>query len=165
MGETQYDAIAESYRRSDATIIKNEIVKPSFLRMVGDVGGSNVIDLACGSGFATRLTKEEERQRPLGIDYFVGDASRFDFAALGSFDLVTAVFLLPYARDRAELNTMCRNVAGCLNESGRFINVLPNPDVPVISSARYQLTATLDQFGSCRWLSACLKLTSLPLAN
>jgi NAD(P)-dependent dehydrogenase (short-subunit alcohol dehydrogenase family) len=66
-----------------------------------------------------------------------------DLVSLGEFDVATAVFLLPYAESRAGLDAMCRNVAHRLRPGGRFVNVLPNPDVPVITDARYQLTATM----------------------
>jgi toxoflavin synthase len=168
MPNAPYDAIADSYRRSDTTIIKNHVVKPLFMEMAGDVRGKHVIDLACGSGFATRLLKdagaervvgvdisekeialarEEERQRPLGIEYYTADVAALDLVSLGEFDVATAVFLLPYAESRAGLDGMCRNVAARLRPGGRFVNVLPNPDVPVITDARYQLTATMAKPG------------------
>jgi SAM-dependent methyltransferase len=177
MPNAPYDAIADSYRRSDATIIKDQVVKPVFLDMLGDVRGKHVIDLACGSGFATRLVKEAgaervvgvdlsekeialarelERERPLGVEYYVGDVAQLDLAPLGEFDVATAVFLLPYAEGRAALEAMCRNVAACLRTGGRFVNVLPNPDVPEITDPAYQLTArmvTPGEEGSIRTLT------------
>jgi hypothetical protein len=48
-----------------------------------------------------------------------------------TFDLVTAAYLLNYARNKDELLAMCRAVAGCLRPGGRFITVNTNPALAV----------------------------------
>jgi len=82
---------------------------PSMLRLLGDVKGECVLDLACGTGVFTRhlaragarvvgielsekmLTKarEFEEKGPLGIVYHQGNACRLDRFEDASFDAVT----------------------------------------------------------------------------
>jgi len=82
---------------------------PSMLRLLGDVDGQRVLDLACGTGVFTRylarrrarvvgvelsekmLTKARqfEAAEPLGIVYDQGNASRLDRFEGASFDAVT----------------------------------------------------------------------------
>lgn len=114
--------------------------------LLGDVAGRNVLDLACGFGFYTRLIKERGAERvvgvdlsdamidiarahedahPLGIEYKIADVTTL--ASIGSFDIVTAVWLLHYAKTSDELRNMCVNIGRNLKEGGRFIAILPNP--------------------------------------
>ena len=55
----EYDKIAEKYadsveRRSGRKYGMN----PAFIKILGNVEGKNVLDLACGDGFLTRKIKE-----------------------------------------------------------------------------------------------------------
>lgn len=119
----------------------------AVMNLLGNFAGQNILDLACGCGFYTRKIKEggagrvvgvdlsaamieiarsEETANPLGIEYKVADVSKL--GSVGSFDIVTAVWLLHYAKTGDELKNMCFNVARNLKKGGRFIAILPNPD-------------------------------------
>jgi toxoflavin synthase len=112
------------------------------LRMVGALDGQRVLDLACGDGFYMRLLKQhgaaqvigvnispemirlahqQEQAAPLGITYQVGDAVALP--ALGPFDLVTAVYLLPYATSKEQMLGMFQRVYDNLVTGGRFIRM------------------------------------------
>ena len=41
---------------------------PSFLKMLGDVKGKDVVDLACGSGFYTAMIRERTEGVVYGVD-------------------------------------------------------------------------------------------------
>ncbi|MEV0947278.1 class I SAM-dependent methyltransferase [Rhodococcus sp. NPDC049939] len=138
---------AEHYRdakRSQAW--RSQVETYSFLKLIGDVRGKKVLDVACGEGHFTRilcragaskvvgidiadsmieLAREQEAREPLGIEYRVEDAR--STAAHQHFDLVTSAWLLCYARDRADLARMCRGVASRLESGGRFVTVTMNP--------------------------------------
>jgi SAM-dependent methyltransferase len=73
------------------------------------------------------LARDEEAAHPLGIDYLVGDGK--DLNLPGEYDLAVAAYLLNYARDRCELESMCRGIARCLKPGGRFVTVNTNPDL------------------------------------
>jgi SAM-dependent methyltransferase len=144
---TDYNAIAADYRRAKQQPWRYFIERNTLLRLIGNLQGMSVVDLACGEGYYTRelrnrgaakvvgvdlsegmirLAQEEERRNPLGIEYVAQDARRFDGAE--RFDLVVAAYLLNYAATREELAQMCVAVARALRPGGRFVTVNNNPD-------------------------------------
>jgi SAM-dependent methyltransferase len=147
--DTDYDLIAEQYKRAKLQPWRTHIERYTLLRLVGDVAGKAVLDLACGEGYYTRALREqgaarvvgvdqsrgmiglaeaEEARRPLGVEYRVGDVRALDVPA--EFDLVFAAYLLNYARTAEELTRMCRAVAGALRPGGRFVTANSNPGEP-----------------------------------
>jgi toxoflavin synthase len=145
--DDQYQRISAAYRQARRSPVSLYYEAPSVVKAIGDVGGSRVIDFACGEGFYTRILKQsgaatvvgvdlspemialarqQEREAPLGIDYVVADAAQTrDF---GRFDVATAIFLFNYARDVGTLNAMLATVARNLRDGGVLVAVVPNPD-------------------------------------
>jgi toxoflavin synthase len=143
---TDYNQIAEQYRKAKQQPWRLAVEEYSFLKLIGDLTGKKVIDLACGEGFFTRKLKQrgaatvvgidisremvalaqaQEAQSPLGISYVVEDAR-----ATGprqDFDLAVAAWLLVYAHDREELGAMCRGLARRLKPGGRLATLTTNP--------------------------------------
>jgi ubiquinone/menaquinone biosynthesis C-methylase UbiE len=153
----QYDAIAEQYKRSKRVSWRYHIEQHSLFKLVGDLTGKSVLDLACGEGHYTRLIKAlgasrvvgvdvspkmidlaaaTERERRQGIEYIVADAREIDFAA--PFDVVVAAYLLNYARTEDELRAMGQAICRSLKAGGRFVSVNNNP------------AQSFSQFGSTR---------------
>ena len=143
---TDYNTIAEQYKRSKLTPWRAYIEQYTFLDILGDLSGRSVLDLACGEGFYTRLFKTRgasrvlgvdlsgkmidlarasEAEEPLGVDYAVGDA--VTFRAGEAFDVVTAAYLLNYADTENRLADMCRAIAAALKPGGLFLTVNNNP--------------------------------------
>jgi ubiquinone/menaquinone biosynthesis C-methylase UbiE len=143
---TQYNHIAEQYKRSKHVIWRYYIEQYSLLELLGDVSGKSVLDLACGEGHYTRLLKtigasrvvgvdlsskmielaeESEREQPLGIEYVVADARNIQFQE--GFDFVVAAYLLNYARSEDELLAMCQAISRSLKPGGRFVTINNNP--------------------------------------
>jgi SAM-dependent methyltransferase len=148
---TEYDRIAERYKRARPQPWRTHIERFTLLRLAGDVADKAVIDLACGEGYYTRalrqqgaarvvgvdlsramigLALEEEARRPLGLEYRVGDVRTLEMP--GEFDLAFAAYLLNYARTAEELTQMCRAVAQALRPGGRFVTVNSNPKEPTV---------------------------------
>jgi SAM-dependent methyltransferase len=146
---TDYDQIADEYKRAKQQPWRFYVERYTLLRLIGDVAGKSVLDLACGEGYYSRalkhqgaaevvgvdlsvgmieLARQEEARRPLGIEYRVGDARQV--AEAQGFDLVVAAYLLNYARTEEELLELCRAVARGLKPGGRFVSVNNNPDQP-----------------------------------
>ena len=142
---TDYDPIAEQYKRSKLQPWRAHVESYTLLALLGNLSGKSVVDVACGEGFYTRLlraagaqpvrgidlsdgmialARAEEAARPLGIEYAVGDGR--DLRVDGPVDIVAAAYLLNYAPDRAELDAMCRSIARCLPPGGRFVTVNQN---------------------------------------
>jgi ubiquinone/menaquinone biosynthesis C-methylase UbiE len=145
----QYDEIATLYQRSRNSPIRRYVEAYTFLGLLGEVRGRTVLDLACGEGFYTRLlrahgaarvvgvdisakmidlARRQERERPMGVEYAVGDVRQLQ--SLGSFDIVVAGYLLHYARNRDELRAMCRAIGRQLPAGGRFVTINENPEQP-----------------------------------
>jgi toxoflavin synthase len=143
---TDYDAIAGEYKRAKLQPWRTHVELFTLLKLIGDVSGTAVVDLACGEGFYTRrfrlagagktvgvdlsrgmieLAQEEERRIPLGIQYLVGDGRALPF--INEFDLASAAYLLNYARNRDDLLAMCRGIFASLRPGGRFVTVNSNP--------------------------------------
>jgi SAM-dependent methyltransferase len=143
---TDYDTIAESYKRSKQQPWRTFIESFTLMELIGDLSGKAVVDLACGEGYYTRilrrqgaarvvgvdlsermieLARAEEARHPLGIDYLVQDGRNLTLRA--EFDLAVAAYLLNYARDREELREMCVGIARCLRPGGRFVTINSNP--------------------------------------
>src|SRR5436190_12533360 len=110
--DTPYDAIAEDYARAKLAPWRQYIERATLFELLGPLAGRTVLDLACGSGFYSRLlraaragcvvgvdlspamvalARRDEEAAPLGITYQVGDATQI---ALGrTFDVVFAAYL------------------------------------------------------------------------
>lgn len=154
---TDYDPIAEQYRRAKQQPWRAHVEAFTLLRLVGDVTGRSVIDIACGEGFYTRMIRQRgaarvlgvdlsarmidlaratEAQQRLGVEYQVGDGRALGVGRV--FDLAVAAYLLNYARDRAELQAMCDGIAACLRPGGRFVTVNANPGLDFSTAPSYR---------------------------
>jgi ubiquinone/menaquinone biosynthesis C-methylase UbiE len=146
----EYDHIASKYDDYARTATLKRAEYHTFFRMVRALDGKRVLDLACGSGFYTRLLKQhgaaevigidispemirlahqQEQAELLGITYQVGDAATLP--PLGPFDLpfdlVTAVYLLNYATSKDQMWGMFWSVYDNLVAGGRFVVYTINP--------------------------------------
>jgi toxoflavin synthase len=154
---TDYDPIAEQYKRSKQQPWRTHIEAFTLLALVGDTTGRTVLDVACGEGFYTRLLKQrgaahvtgvdlspgmidlarqQEASHQLGIEYVVGDARCLPRD--GHFDLAVAAYLLNYAHDRSELQAMCNGIARCLKPGGRFVTVNSSPALDFSQAPSYR---------------------------
>lgn len=142
---TDYDPIAEQYKRSKQQPWRTFIECFTLLELIGDPSGLSVLDVACGEGFYTRmirerkaravtgvdlsqgmidLAKKQEAVHQQGINYIVGDARQLPD---DTYDLVMAAYLLNYAQTRDELFAMCDSIARSLKPGGRFVTVNSSP--------------------------------------
>jgi toxoflavin synthase len=153
---TNYDPIAEQYKRAKQQPWRVHIEAFTLVTLIGDPAGKAVIDIACGEGFYTRIIRQRgaakvtgvdlsekmiglarasEAQQRLGIDYVVGDGRDL---AVADYDLAVAAYFLNYAHDRGELNAMCRGIARCLKPGGRFVTVNSNPACDFSAAPSYR---------------------------
>jgi ubiquinone/menaquinone biosynthesis C-methylase UbiE len=134
---TDYDPIAEQYKRSKQQPWRTFIECFTLMELIGDPRGMAVLDVACGEGFYTRilrqrgaarvtgidlsrgmvdLARRQEAQHELAIEYVVADAR--ELSSIHESDLVLAAYLLNYARNRDELQEMRHGVARSLRRGG-----------------------------------------------
>lgn len=133
MVDSQFDTAVAAYESSMEEMPFREHVEAySFLNAVGDIVGRDVLDLGCGSGLYTRRlrragaaravgvdesaamvehARRREEREGLGVEYLAANAADPDAGALPgiaeSFDVVTAVYVLPYASSREALHGFC----------------------------------------------------------
>ena len=147
---TNYDEIADGYVKSKIIPAKLYSEEHTFFLALGDAKDLSVLDLACGDGYYTRaikkagaravmgvdvsevmikLAQKEEEVQRLGVNYLVGDITDIDI--IGEFDIVTAVYLLPHAKTKSELQAMCDAIFRNLKPGGRFIAVTIDPNISI----------------------------------
>ncbi|PTL84282.1 class I SAM-dependent methyltransferase [Vitiosangium sp. GDMCC 1.1324] len=158
----QYDQIGDKVADWDVLPVRSEYIEGyTFFKALGSVEGRTVLDLACGDGLYTRQFKtrgatrvvgvdisEEmirnarryEETQPQGIEYHVSDVA--DMPTLGSFDIVTAIYLLHYASSPEHMLRMCRNIHAHLKPGGSFVTYAFNPEFSAKgpNSTRYGIT-------------------------
>lgn len=145
----------------------------SLLKTIGGLAGLAVLDLGCGTGLYARhfrtsgarrvagidvsqpmieyARRQEERERQ-GITHVHRDVTRpLDDGLTGAFDLVTSVYVLPYATTESELAGMCATARRALSpRGGRFVAMTLNPDFAVQPEwyRDYGMTLTTDRPGA-----------------
>lgn len=148
MSEKQYDAIGASYVNWKETPIPKYTEVPTVRRLLaGHIEGREVLDLACGTGYYSRLFRQWgaarvvgadisramvdearaiEAREPAGIEYVVEDVA--SLPALAAFDVAAAMYLLHYAETVEVMRAMCGSIAANLKAGGYLLALLPEPD-------------------------------------
>lgn len=166
-GEHAYDTIAEQYRESKWLLFRHFIERYTIMDLLGDLRGRTVLDLACGEGVYARqfkrggasavtgvdisegmvaLAEAEERKDPIGCRYVQADAAAF--TPDEPVDVVTAIYLLNYARTRDELDRQFSACYRALRSGGRLVGFNDNvrrPPRPGASLAEYGFERTCPQ--------------------
>jgi len=142
-----WDAAAEgwvNFVRTGKDYWRDGVNNPATFRLIGDVKGKKVLDLACGEGYNTRIlarkgakvtgidhsrkliysARMEERKEPLGICYHTMHASRLSSISNASFDLVTCFMAL---HDIENYEDAVAEVARVLKHGGRFVFSIMHP--------------------------------------
>jgi ubiquinone/menaquinone biosynthesis C-methylase UbiE len=144
----QYDVLAKMTEVTAEAPIRKYFEEFTFFKALGDIAGRSVLDVACGTGLYSRRFKQHgagrvvgldssagmieyarhlEREAPLGIEYVAQDAATA--GELGTFDVVTATYLLHYASSKEQLRAMCATLRRALAPGGRLVSICMNPDV------------------------------------
>jgi SAM-dependent methyltransferase len=121
------------------------IINPALFALAGEVRELRVLDAACGSGHVAREFARRGAQvtgldlsarmiqiaadspGPRGIEYRVGDISRIDGIADGSFDMVVCSMAL---MNVANLEGAIGEFARVLRPGGRLVFSIPHPCYP-----------------------------------
>ena len=121
-----------------------KVILPSLMRMIGDVKGKDVLDLACGQGFFTRslaqatthitgidigkelIASAEAMQKGVTtkIKYFVTSADDLFMIKDTSMDVVVCVLAL---QNIENIQGTMKEVSRVLKKGGKFIFVLNHP--------------------------------------
>ncbi|KAJ7364572.1 methyltransferase type 11 [Mycena albidolilacea] len=151
---SEYDSIGDSYTQIKNIPLIRYLETPSFHAAIQSylTGHARVLDLACGTGFYSRLLLSWGASSVLGIDispamidaardhpdttasqdrlaFRVGNAC--ELGALpeppAPFDIVTGVWLLNYAASSTEMTAMWETVARNLRPGGVFVGITLEP--------------------------------------
>ncbi|MGW0043673.1 class I SAM-dependent DNA methyltransferase [Rhodococcus sp. NPDC003348] len=143
--QSQFDELADLYEDMAGWPFRRFLEIPNFLAVLGDLADRDVLDFGCGNGMYARLLKEQGARRVVGYDVSDGmleyarareveNPLGIEFASdlgddlAGRFDLVLAVYVLPYATTRQELHAMCAQMAKPLRPGGRLVTLPIHPD-------------------------------------
>nr|VFK17525.1 MAG: Ubiquinone/menaquinone biosynthesis C-methylase UbiE [Candidatus Kentron sp. LPFa]VFK32418.1 MAG: Ubiquinone/menaquinone biosynthesis C-methylase UbiE [Candidatus Kentron sp. LPFa] len=142
-----YDSIAQQYKNTNELPFCQYIEEYTYLPLLGDLSGKSILDLGCGEGRYTRkikkkgaaqvvgvdisgkmieLARQEEKKKPLGIDYIVRDIC--ELGEIDRFDMVVGSYFLNHAKTREELLKMCQSIYINLKPGGRFVTINNNSE-------------------------------------
>jgi ubiquinone/menaquinone biosynthesis C-methylase UbiE len=148
---------------------RDGVNNPTTFRLIGNIKGKKVLDLACGEGYNTRilarkrakvteidhspklidLARMEERKEPLGIRYHRMSASRLRGMSDASFDLVTCFMAL---HDIENYEDAVAEVARVLKHSGRFVFSIMHPCFEDVVVNGVRINAAERYFGKVQHL-------------
>ncbi len=143
----EWNEAAESFSdfvRQGKDYFREESNNPPTFKLIGNVEGKKVLDIACGEGHNTRilakkgavvvgvdfseiliqLARQMEAKENLGITYHVSDTASMKMLASNYFDLVTCFMAL---QDIENSEAAITEVARVVKENCRFIFSIPHP--------------------------------------
>lgn len=142
---TTFDDYPVLYDGTLAWPYRKELELPTLKKLLGNLVGKNVLDFGCGPGVITRwlhaqgaqkvtgydisegmlaYARECEEKTKLGIQYY----SHLDDQFEGTFDIILAVYVMPYVVKQADLSGMCNEMFKMLKPGGRLITLPLHPD-------------------------------------
>jgi 2-polyprenyl-3-methyl-5-hydroxy-6-metoxy-1,4-benzoquinol methylase len=143
---TDYNRLSDLYQFTKNNPVKQYSEEFTFFKILGNIKDKSILDLACGDGYYTRKlkmngasrvigvdisekmiarAKKIEKKNPYGIDYNVFDVCHSP--TIGQFDIVTSVYLFPYALTPKILERMVKTMVKNLKPDGKMISVTLSP--------------------------------------
>lgn len=167
--DTSWHGVAEWYDKhlKDEDTYHNKVVAPNLLRILGEIRGKNILDLACGTGYfalqmaqmdakvtgvdagadlikiakenVSREVKSNSKSPNLNIKYYTSAASDLGMLSDNSQDIVLCSLAI---QNIENVDAVAKEVARVLRPSGRMIIVMNHPVLrtPKISSWEYDKT-------------------------
>ncbi len=153
----EYDRIGREYKESKRLPFRNFVEEHSMFKLLPDLAGRSVVDLACGEGTYARklmragagrvvgvdispamiaLAERAETVEPLGVRYVVADVATVELDE--PFDIALCSYLFNYARSRSELRTLVESVRSLLRPGGLAVGCNDYPDNPPAHFDRYR---------------------------
>lgn len=169
--EKEWNDAAEPWAefvRKNKDYHRDELNNPATFRLIGEIKGKQVLDLACGEGCNTRilatkgakvigvdfsekmidLAKREEARMQQGISYHVMDASNLEKLSSNYFDLATCFMSL---QDMKNYRKAISEVSRVLKNQGRFVFSIPHPCFETITVNGKRISAGERYFGPMKY--------------
>jgi ubiquinone/menaquinone biosynthesis C-methylase UbiE len=132
------------------------LIDPPLLRLVSEVSGLHILDLACGNGYLSRRfahqgaivtsvdanaplierARTREAQESLGITYHVADAAHLEILEDGVFDLVVCNMAL---MDIENATGAIQEVSRVLRPKGRFVFSISHPCFDKVNTSGWDI--------------------------
>jgi len=158
----------KDFVRQGKDYYRDGLNNPATFKLIGNVRGKCVLDLACGEGYNTRilakkgakvtgvdfserlieLAKRQEASETLGICYHVLDASDLKELPSNHFDLVTCFMSL---QDIEDYRRAISEVARVLKNHRRFVFSIPHPCFETLIIKEKRVSASKRYFGVIRY--------------
>lgn len=153
----EYDRIAPDYKESKRLPFRLHVEEYTTFKLLPDLTGRTVVDLACGEGIYTRklmqrgarrvvgvdisaemiaLGRRAEAEGPIGVEYVLADVATVDIDQ--RFDIAFCSYLFNYARSRAELCNLIQSAAHLVRPGGLVVGCNDYPDNPPAHYDRYR---------------------------
>lgn len=140
-----FDDYAEFYDGVLEWPYRKELELPTIKHLMGDISGLKVMDFGCGPGVIARWIHSQGPAELVGYDISEGmlqHAQKIEEAdSLGIkysseltkeydnyFDLILAVYVIPYATHAQELHDIFSSISRMLKPGGKFITLPMHPD-------------------------------------
>jgi 2-polyprenyl-3-methyl-5-hydroxy-6-metoxy-1,4-benzoquinol methylase len=143
----EWNDAAESwvdFVRQGKDYFRDELNTPGMLRLIGNVKGLEVLDVACGEGYHTRIlarrgakatgidlsrelvehAKSQEKKDRLGIRYYVSNSADLSRFPAKCFEVVTCFMAL---MDIEDYRGTISEVTRVMKDDGRFIFSIIHP--------------------------------------
>jgi ubiquinone/menaquinone biosynthesis C-methylase UbiE len=147
MDDTGWEQMADwwdNHLGDDGDLWHRTLIDPPVFKLVGDIAGQRVLDLACGNGYISRRfaragaqvigvdanaaiierARAREAREPLGITYHVTNAAQLPMLDDSMFDMVICNMAL---MDISDATGTIQEVARVLVPQGRFIASIAHP--------------------------------------
>ncbi|MDA5496519.1 class I SAM-dependent methyltransferase [Yersinia aleksiciae] len=140
-----FDEYTKLYENMLSWPYRKELELPTLEKLIGDISGLRILDFGCGPGIITRWLNEQgakcivgydisegminyarrrEEKEQIGINYI----SNIDEIYNEYFDIVLAIYVMPYATHREDLLEMSQSMARVLKPEGRLLTLPIHPD-------------------------------------
>jgi len=169
--EKEWNSAIESwvdFVRHGKDYYRDELNNPAIFKLLGNVRGRLVLDLACGEGYNTRilarkgaqvngvdfseemieLAEREEKKEKLGIHYLRADACDLSQLPSDHFDIATCFMSL---QDIENLEKAVSEVARVLKFDGRFVFSIPHPCFETLVVEDRRVSASTRYFGEVKY--------------
>ena len=180
MSSSGWDQMADWWEKrfgDEGDLWHRTLIDPPLLRLVGEVNGMLVLDLACGNGYLSRRftrqgaivigvdaneaiierARAREAQEPLGIIYHVSDAACLQMLEDDSFDLVVCNMALMDIENAAGA---IEEVARVLRPKGRFVASLAHPCFDKVNTSGWTIEHMYPQITIWRKMSRYREIAS-----
>lgn len=145
----EYNEIADQYQEATKRKLRECTYDFSWVKLLGDLSGKKVLDLACGEGVSSRLARNLGATEVVGVDisekliskaveeekkinsikpikYIVGDIT--SIPVKGKFDVITGAMALNYSKSEEMMKGIIMGAKDCLKNDGIFHASIPNPE-------------------------------------